>query len=466
MRHVRSPRWIAPWVVIVTASAACHDAAAPAKNSALSPRATSAPLRAPATLPPSSRQMSPARVTELAAFVAKVREHPFKKPLPPVRFVPRAERPTIAGANGAVTQIHVQGRYFDDRHEITIAEELESSPDLDRIVVHELVHALMTDWGVTNFVVEGSVHGSLFGRAALVEGDANLVEAAYRDAQQGQEPRRTMSGFTRVHAPWYPLACRSDVEAASCGISNALNEDGAAFASALYRAGGITLLDAAHFDPPRSSLEILYPDLYLGGVTEIALTTELGAALDAASMAKSAVGQLGAYRVGQTLGSEVPVEPMRRFLHSLRGDAVAAVDKGLVLLTEWADDAMPVLVTVALRGNPNAPVAAVGKRRLVIGAMVKKEVVEAVAKHVSPKTAGAPPTPRAFAKQQAPPPAPPPTWKKSSPARSPRRAGKRFVRSGSTSEARWERARLRDRVRSGSSARTTRCSFCPRPPPR
>jgi hypothetical protein len=364
---------------------ACHSPPEPAKPVAK----IASPMGSPsASTTSSGHQMSSARVGQLAAFVSAVRGHPFKRPVPPVRFVPRAELPTIPGANGALTQVRTQGRYFDDRHEIIIAEDLETLPDLEPIVVHELVHALMMDHGVKPFVFGPDAEKVfVFARAALIEGDANLVEAAFRADQNGRHPRRTMANMTRVHAPWLPLACRSDADAQTCGISNAINEEGVTFASALYRVGGPPLLDAAHKAPPESALEILYPDHYLAGVRERSLADDLGPALASAGVAKKALEHAGAYRMGLIFGPDAPLEILRGALHDLRGDAFAGLERGgQVALIEWADNASATRFAKFFAGKPTTSTKMVGERRLLVGVNVPKEIVESVAKNLAPKT--------------------------------------------------------------------------------
>lgn len=371
------------------------------------PPARSAPPPAAVTDEPSA--LTGAHLAELAAFVADVRGHPFTKPLPRIRFAPTSELPRGRYAAAGADWGDGLGTYDPTAHEIVLREELARSPDRDRVLVHELAHALVVDVrGAGALVVTGGagedLEAAAFAQSALLEGDASLVEAAFVGSRAGASARRIMAGATRVHSPWYSLPCRRDPAAAACSMSQAIFDEGRAFVSALYRAGGIALVDQAHAAPPRSALEILFPDLYLAGVAEVSLVDAARAAAAAAKVPSSSVNHFGAYRLGQLFSTEVPVEALRRLLHELRGDAAVEVGGGFVVVTEWADEKAQLLAAVTLGRSPNVSWVPVGKQRLVLGAGVARDVAASVAKRLSAKPAAPPVVARGAAL------AIPPTW--------------------------------------------------------
>jgi hypothetical protein len=280
-----------------------------------------------------------------------------------------------------VTGLGTFARYVEARHEIVIDEAFENHPHLDEIIVHELVHVALLGHGLKPPDV-GKDNMSAPGPAALVEGDAELVEAGFAAQRLGRPPRRAMASVTRVHAPWTPLGCRRDGDPVGCAQAAAVYAEGRAFASALYRVGGTPILDAAYKTPPSTLFEVVYPDLYLAGVREQRLT-ELEPALVAAGIKTTSVEAIGAFRLARALATEIDRERIRLVFHDFRGDVCAYLEGGgQIFLTAWADGRAPGLAAASF--SPSQTVL-MPPRHLLFGIGVEKDVLEKVAKRIVAK---------------------------------------------------------------------------------
>jgi hypothetical protein len=136
--------------------------------------------------------------------------------------------------------------------------------DVERVLMHELVHALQATHsdliGVTLALLD---HDDLaFAIGALLEGDATW--AGYRDealtyALPMPRPEEVASEFeTDWSAPEYRAVPRIVREALVLQYPA-----GYALVTQIVDAGGIAALDAALLDPPLTSEEVLHPEHYL-----------------------------------------------------------------------------------------------------------------------------------------------------------------------------------------------------------
>jgi hypothetical protein len=168
-------------------------------------------------------------------------------------FLIGEQRDAIATQNAALSR-SVLGFYTTRREEIVIVSDSQT-PRLDgeRILAHELVHALQDQ----HFDLQRNLpqtRDGYQGRNALVEGDATLVEQRY---------------MARCGAEWSCLA-ETDARSGQSGDTHfGLNfllffpySDGPGFVGHLYRTGGWDAVDAAFEDWPDGATEATYPERY------------------------------------------------------------------------------------------------------------------------------------------------------------------------------------------------------------
>jgi TonB family protein len=160
--------------------------------------------------------------------------------------------------------------FYDEFSKTIFLRHRLSDAEFDDLLAHEAEHALQDqNFGIPEFA---SMWGSdrFFAIKALLEGDAHLVEIAYKQ--------------TRLHGTWsYPPDDPPALEAvryayskpfSSAASSSAADTAwreanafvygaGTAFVAALYHAGGFALVDKALARPPESTAQILEPERYL-----------------------------------------------------------------------------------------------------------------------------------------------------------------------------------------------------------
>ncbi|MGQ9887524.1 MAG: hypothetical protein ACUVSX_03445 [Aggregatilineales bacterium] len=144
----------------------------------------------------------------------------------------------------------------------------DSLPLLEQIVyAHEYVHALQDQhFGIEGLqAAAGDDTDRGFAVLALLEGDATVVMNAFTSALSERNPlgvglalllQGAQSGGL-TFPPGTPPILEREMLAAYL--------DGAAFVSALHRAGGWDAVNAAYANPPQSSEHILRPQAYLDG---------------------------------------------------------------------------------------------------------------------------------------------------------------------------------------------------------
>ncbi|PSP95094.1 hypothetical protein BRC91_03580 [Halobacteriales archaeon QS_4_62_28] len=162
---------------------------------------------------------------------------------------------SIAAQNDALSQ-NVLGFYNTNRDEIVVVADSQT-PRLngERILAHELVHALQDQ----QFDLRQSIprtRDGYQGRNALVEGDATVVEQRYMarcgdewSCLDESESRSNQSGDTHFGLNFLQFFPYSD---------------GPGFVRQQYRTGGWDAVDAAYEDVPDGATEALYPERYPG----------------------------------------------------------------------------------------------------------------------------------------------------------------------------------------------------------
>ncbi|HEU4412024.1 MAG TPA: hypothetical protein VFS43_42680 [Polyangiaceae bacterium] len=156
----------------------------------------------------------------------------------------------------------------------------EEDSDPRDLLAHEVVHALQDQhFGIPDLSREAD-DDAYVARLALLEGDAQLVTAGYSAKRQGRPPRRAMIEEGRHDdALSIKLSIDAGLLAPSLGRERPTVQmffsfpylQGVRFASALYRAGGFSLVNRAHASPPRTTGAVLHPEQYLAGLRPAAI---------------------------------------------------------------------------------------------------------------------------------------------------------------------------------------------------
>lgn len=170
-------------------------------------------------------------------------------------------------ASEAMIEVGVLG-LFAPRTEraYAVAEDGELSPAVSSTIAHELLHALQHQHFDLDRMTDIDEPDERFAFAAVVEGDAVLIEEAWIDQHLDQEQQQERDlEFARLGAaaqetfselPRYLLI--KQLQPYSLGER---------FVSRVLEEGGQEALDAAIADPPRTSAEVRDPQLYLDGFT-------------------------------------------------------------------------------------------------------------------------------------------------------------------------------------------------------
>lgn len=265
--------WLAAPLVVATiaASLGCGGAATP-------PSAPSAP--APAVAPTAPAAAAPERadgaqaqasLRALISAVAKARGLEERSPIATQLLADDAFRAAVdAGHRGDGDRLAA----FYDEETKTIVVRATALPSRRADVAREIAHALQDQhFDLAKLALIDEPDARLAARA-LVEGDAELVRAAFAPAVSP--------------APGAPDAPAAPHDDAKCGDADAvaqrgliLREDaddaeareiaafpyvaGCSLARALVSAGGRALLDRAFASPPTTTSQVLHPDRYLAG---------------------------------------------------------------------------------------------------------------------------------------------------------------------------------------------------------
>jgi hypothetical protein len=158
-----------------------------------------------------------------------------------------------------IVQAYVQqiGGYYDpDRKEFVMLDTMPGQLQLP-VAVHELTHALQDQrFGLTHFLdPQRRESDELMARAALVEGDATAI---MQDFMSGK-PKKAGKGLSEVILSESTIKIPEAVER----ILLFPYLDGLTFVRHVQRFGGISAINAAFSNPPKTSREILHPEQYV-----------------------------------------------------------------------------------------------------------------------------------------------------------------------------------------------------------
>jgi hypothetical protein len=158
-----------------------------------------------------------------------------------------------------IVQAYVQqiGGYYDpDRKEFVMLDTMPSQLQVP-VAVHELTHALQDQrFGLSHFLEpKRRESDELMARAALVEGDATAIMQEFLSGKSGN-PYKGLSEVTFAES--------------TVKVPETLERillfpylDGLTFVRHVQRLGGLSAINAAFSNPPKSSREILHPEQYV-----------------------------------------------------------------------------------------------------------------------------------------------------------------------------------------------------------
>ena len=194
---------------------------------------------------------------------------------------------TITGA----TQTAVAAYYDPETRSVNIPIKTYPPGELERIMAHELVHALQDmHFGLGHLLSDATNSDQLIARQALVEGEATLVETLWLLGPTGRtlpdtEIQGIIDRIANISVDDYKQEARAresdpqivkqieDTPDFFYFLSLAPYFRGQAFVFALKRNGGWNAVSRAYTKLPASSEHILHPDKYIAGESfeEIAL---------------------------------------------------------------------------------------------------------------------------------------------------------------------------------------------------
>ena len=215
-------------------------------------------------------------------------------------------------------------------------------PVLEQIIyVHEFVHALQDqNFGLARFLEDPDASSDqIMAAQALFEGDATLVMNAYLQALTEANPLTTLAslllGGLQAGNLTLPPGVPAILESELLWPYTA----GEQFVRALIDEGGWDLVNAAFENPPVSSAQIFYPELYLQGITpaEVTLPEFEGPEADAWRMVSS--GRLGTFYLREYLGTQLNSVEASAATAGWRGDAYSI----------YLNDAGETLIQLGLR---------------------------------------------------------------------------------------------------------------------
>lgn len=158
-----------------------------------------------------------------------------------------------------IVQAYVQqiGGYYDpDRKEFVMLDTIPDKLQLP-VAVHELTHALQDQkFGLSRFL-DPKERGSdeLMARAALVEGDATAIMQEFMSGKSDEASK----DLSEASLPELTVKVPETLER----ILLFPYLDGLTFVRHVQRFGGLSAINAAFSNPPKSSREVLHPEQYL-----------------------------------------------------------------------------------------------------------------------------------------------------------------------------------------------------------
>lgn len=141
----------------------------------------------------------------------------------------------------------------------TLRTALRDDPEFRAVLAHELTHALVDQRvDLSSYFSRGAQEknaDAMLARRAVAEGDAELLEYRFRGGK--------LSALADDRAAReLPYAQDADLAPSQRIVSLFPYQEGALFAAAIYQARGNPGLDALYHDPPRTTAEVLHPELY------------------------------------------------------------------------------------------------------------------------------------------------------------------------------------------------------------
>jgi hypothetical protein len=210
--------------------------------------------------------------------------------------------------------------FYDPETDELVVRGAEVTPLVRSVIAHELTHALDDQhFELDRPALDDADDESGYGFTALVEGNAQRVEQAYRDtftaaeeAQAAQEEATLGDSGDLAGVPLVLL----DLLVSSYVL-------GPELVAALLDDGGQARLDAAFVDPPATSEQILYPATYLAGegAVDVPVPAADGDVIDQ--------GVLGAAGLAELLGDFLSAGPVGDdAVEGWGGDRYVAWDAG------------------------------------------------------------------------------------------------------------------------------------------
>lgn len=180
----------------------------------------------------------------------------------------------------------VAGFYDAEADELVVRGD-RATPLVRAVLVHELTHALQDQhFDLHRPELDERDDESRLGFLGLVEGDANLVEEAYRDQLSDDD----LADLEREETELYGDAASGAPEVLVVLLGFPY-EIGPSFVRALRDARGVRGLNAAFERPPVSSEQLLHIRSYLGGDAPVAVTPP--AARGTVVVDRGVLGELG-----------------------------------------------------------------------------------------------------------------------------------------------------------------------------
>jgi hypothetical protein len=192
----------------------------------------------------------------------------------------------------------------------------ELTPRLRKTLLHELTHALQDQHFDLSRIDEFETDGASNAFRAVVEGDANRIEARYYDALSEDE-RAAVDAESSKHSANTDLSDVPPMILAYMGAPYALGEQ---LVALLEATGGSAAIDDAMLNPPASEESLLDPYTYLSGDTPVVV--------DAPEVPKDVDeiddGDFGALTLYMILATRLDPHEALRAVDGWAGDAYVA----------------------------------------------------------------------------------------------------------------------------------------------
>jgi hypothetical protein len=220
-------------------------------------------------------------------------------------------------------------------------------------LVHELVHALQSQrLGLADHIDEKRDSDQDNAYRALIEGDASLAMIGY--LLQEQQPDASLARLTAD--PFWLRSLSAMAEQLPLGEAELANApeivrepllfayiEGLAFASYIHARGGWKALDASYAKPPRSTKQIIHPELYFGPSKLVTIAVPELTTLSGAGFALAQEDTLGELEIGIFFGQALDQESSQRVASGWSGDRLrvyrnAAGDTPVVWFTYWESE--------------------------------------------------------------------------------------------------------------------------------